>query len=80
MSMNKEWEEGRIEGARHIFVGHLYKRLDELPKDRPIAAMCSSGLRGSLAASILRNEGFDNVINVLGGMGGWKKAGLPVTV
>jgi hydroxyacylglutathione hydrolase len=76
--MQKEWDSGRIEGAQHIFVGHLYKRLDEVPRDRLVAVICSSGLRGSLGASILQNEGFDNAVNVLGGMSGWKKASLPV--
>jgi hydroxyacylglutathione hydrolase len=76
--MDKEWNEGRIKDSQHIMVGYLYKRLDEVPKDRAVAIMCSSGLRGSLGASILQNEGFENPVNVLGGIGGWKKAGYPI--
>jgi hydroxyacylglutathione hydrolase len=77
--MKKEWEESRIDGAKHIFVGYLNEHLDQVPSDRPVAVMCSSGLRGSLGASILQGHGYDNMINVLGGMGGWKKAGLPTS-
>jgi hydroxyacylglutathione hydrolase len=73
----KEWEAGRVEGSQHIFAGYLKERIDEVPRDRRIAVMCSSGLRGSLAAGMLQDNGFD-VINVLGGTGGWVKAGLPL--
>ena len=69
---------GADRGAVHIFAGYLAKRMDEVPRDRPVAVMCSSGLRGSLGASLLQNQGYDQMFNVLGGMGGWKKAGLPV--
>ncbi len=75
---NKEWVDGRVEGAVHIFAGYLPKRMSEVPRDRPVAVMCSSGLRGSLGASLLQNDGFDLMFNVLGGMNGWKNAGLPV--
>ena len=77
--MNKEWEAGHIDGAKHIFVGYLEEHLDEVPRDRPVAVMCSSGLRGSLGAGLLKKHGRRNVLNVLGGMGGWAKAGFPVT-
>lgn len=73
----KEWRAGRIEGSQHIFVGYLKDRLGEVSGDRRIALMCSSGLRGSLAAGILKDAGYD-VLNVLGGTEGWKKAGLPL--
>lgn len=74
--MEKEWREVRAEGAQHIFVGYLGGRLSEVPRGREIGILCSSGLRGSLAASILKNNGYEPV-NLLGGMGGWQKAGLP---
>ncbi len=73
----KEWNSGRIEGSQHVFVGYLKGRTDEVPRGRKVAVMCSSGLRGSLAAGMLHDHGFD-VLNVLGGTGGWAKAGLPL--
>lgn len=75
---DKEWVTGRVEGATHIFAGYLRKRIGEVPRDRPVAVMCSSGLRGSLGASVLQCEGYDQMLNVLGGMGGWNMAGLPM--
>jgi hydroxyacylglutathione hydrolase len=74
-----EWQAGHIDGAMHIHGGELKDRLDELPKDRPIAVVCGSGYRGSIAASLLRREGHAPVMNVLGGMTAWQSAHLPVT-
>lgn len=69
-----EWGEGHIEGALHIYVGHLEKRLNEIPVDQPIAVICSVGNRASLGASILRRRRRREVYIVLGGMLAWEKA------
>ncbi len=73
----REWSSGRIQGSQHIFAGYLSRRMDEVPRGRKVAVMCSSGLRGSLGAGLLQDAGLD-VINVLGGIGGWSAAGLPL--
>jgi hydroxyacylglutathione hydrolase len=73
-----EWGEGHIEDAVHIYVGHLEKRINEVPVDQPIAVICSVGNRGGLGASILRRGGRREVYNVLGGMLAWEKADYPV--
>ncbi len=73
-----EWEEGHIRGAKHIMAGELENRLTEIPKNKPILAFCSSGYRGSLAASVLQKHGFEGITNVLGGMTAWKNAGHPI--
>jgi len=71
-----EWEEVRVPGAKHVFVGELQSRLSEVPKVTKVACMCSAGFRGSMAAVMLRNLGYENVLNVLGGIGAWKAAGF----
>jgi hydroxyacylglutathione hydrolase len=73
-----EWNSGHIEGAQHIYVGHVAERLAEIPRDRPVAAMCSVGHRAGLAASILLRAGFPRVYNVLGSFTAWRHAGYPV--
>jgi hydroxyacylglutathione hydrolase len=73
-----EWEDGHIEGAMHIPLGHLKERLKEVPRNLPIAVVCKVGNRASLGASILRREGYKEVYNVLGSMTAWKKAMYPV--
>jgi hydroxyacylglutathione hydrolase len=74
-----EFASGHIPGAMHIPYGQLMDRLSELPRDRPIAAVCSGGKRSGLAASLLQREGFERVIHVgHGGVGTWQRLGHPV--
>ena len=73
-----EWDSGHVEGALHIYVGHVAERLAEIPSDRPLAVMCSVGHRGGLASSLLLRAGFLHVYNVLGGFTAWRHAGYPV--
>jgi hydroxyacylglutathione hydrolase len=73
-----EWkEDGYVEGATHIFFADLPEKADSLPKDKPIAVICSVGNRSSIACSILERQGFRNVSNVLGGMAAWTNLGYP---
>jgi hydroxyacylglutathione hydrolase len=72
-----EWQGGHVPRARHIPGGELIDRHDELPKDRPVAVYCGSGYRSSVAASLLKAEGRDEVYNVLGGFAAWRKRGFP---
>jgi len=74
-----EWESGHIEGALHIYVGHLEERLAEVPTDKAVAVICNVGHRAGLGASILLRAGFTKVCNVLGSMKAWVAAGYPVT-
>lgn len=73
-----EWEEGYIEGANHIYVGYLKERLNEVPKDKCIVVYCDTGNRASIATSILKMNGYENVVNVLGSIRAWKAAGYPL--
>lgn len=74
----EEWAAGHVEGAHHIMGGGLAARLDELePEGRPIATICASGYRSTVAASVLERAGFRDVLNVTGGMGAWERAELP---
>jgi hydroxyacylglutathione hydrolase len=72
-----EWKGGHIDGALHVHGGVLKDRYQEVPKDRPVAVICGTGYRGSIAASFLQSLGYTQVSNVLGGMSAWKAAGLP---
>ncbi len=66
-----EFEEGHIEGADNIFVGTLPDNLDKLDKSKQLVIHCQSGDRSSIAYSILRRNGFDDVKNYAGGMKEW---------
>lgn len=75
-----EFVEGHAPGATLIPLGQLQQRLSELrgAQDKPIALICRSGSRSSVAQTILEKAGFTRVVNVDGGMIAWAKAGLPV--
>ncbi len=75
-----EYAAGHVPGARHLMAGDLPDRLAELPRDRAIATICASGYRASVAASLLRQAGFQDVAWVEGGLPTWQAAGLPVEV
>ena len=72
-----EWTAGHAPGAKHLPLGELGARVDELPKDRPIVAVCRVGGRSNKAAEALVNAGYD-VVNLAGGMRAWDAAGQPV--
>jgi hydroxyacylglutathione hydrolase len=74
-----EFNSGHIKGSQSIYVGHLKDRLGEVPRGRLICVTCGWGGRGSIAASILQNEGY-SVANLLGGMNAWNAGRLPVEV
>jgi glyoxylase-like metal-dependent hydrolase (beta-lactamase superfamily II)/rhodanese-related sulfurtransferase len=70
-----ERENGQyIEGALHIPLAELAKRLDELPAEGPIVVHCAGGHRSSIAASLLRQRGRADVYDLLGGYGAWQTA------
>ena len=75
---DNEWQTGHVKGAYHIYVGQLEKRLSEVPRDKPIAVMCKTGHRASLAASILLRAGYKSIFNVLGSIVAWTASGFPV--
>ena len=75
---DEEWAEGHVPGARHIYVPHLEDRLGELDRGKAVATYCGTGFRASIAASLLKRNGFREVINVPGSWTAWKAAELPV--
>ena len=72
-----EWAAGHAPGAKHLPLGELGARVEELPKDRPIVAVCRVGGRSGKATEALVNAGYD-VVNLAGGMQAWNAAGQPV--
>jgi glyoxylase-like metal-dependent hydrolase (beta-lactamase superfamily II)/rhodanese-related sulfurtransferase len=73
-----EWREGHIEGALHVPLAELPARAGELPQDAPLAIICASGYRSSIASSVLERMGIRRVSNVVGGMTAWTAAKNPI--
>jgi hydroxyacylglutathione hydrolase len=57
-----------ISGSLHVFVGDLPRRLDEIPRDREVWAICASGHRSAMAASVLDREGIRTRLVTPGGV------------
>ena len=66
-----ELEQMRIEGATHIPLGAVRKRMGELDKSKPVVAFCKISLRGYEAGLILKEAGFADVKVMDGGILMW---------
>jgi glyoxylase-like metal-dependent hydrolase (beta-lactamase superfamily II)/rhodanese-related sulfurtransferase len=69
-----EFALGAIAGAHPIPVGQLRGRLGELDRRAPTVVYCAGGYRSSVAASVLREAGFTDVSDIIGGYGAWADA------
>ena len=61
----------RIENTIHIPMGEIPSRLGELPADTPLVVLCHHGMRSLRVVNFLRGNGFDNAINLEGGIDAW---------
>ncbi|MFI7687879.1 rhodanese-like domain-containing protein [Nonomuraea sp. NPDC049655] len=71
---------GFIDAALHMPLSELPARSGELPADRPVVLHCAGGHRSSVAASLLRHRGFQDVSDVLGGYAAWALSAEPAGV
>ncbi len=64
-----------IPGSTHIPLDEIPKSLKNIPTDQNIYLICQSGNRSSKACQILQSAGWQNIINVEGGIRDYQKAG-----
>ena len=71
---------GHIVSARSIPSDELDAKLSTLNqyKSKPVIAVCDSGISSTRAVNTLRQQGFESVYGLKGGMAAWSQAGLPV--
>jgi glyoxylase-like metal-dependent hydrolase (beta-lactamase superfamily II)/rhodanese-related sulfurtransferase len=62
---------GSIPGSINIPLAQLPRRIEEIPRDRPVVVHCAGGYRSSVAASLLRQQGWTDVSDLLGGYSAW---------
>lgn len=78
--------DGMIPSAFHATRGMLEFWIDpESPYHKPVFAedkrfifYCAGGLRSALATKTAKDMGLKNIAHIEGGLGEWKKAGLPI--
>ena len=73
-----EFAGSRVAEARSLPLSELEKRHTELDHSKPIYVMCRTGRRSAEAQKRLAQLGFQNVINVSGGIEEWRKNRLPL--
>jgi rhodanese-related sulfurtransferase len=75
LDVREEWELGlaQVDTALHIPMGRVPERLDELERDREIVVMCRSGGRSAQVAHYLKQQGFQRVWNLAGGIIAWSE-------
>jgi phage shock protein E len=74
----EEYAQGHIPGVVPIPLDQVPNRLAEIPKDKTVIVTCRSGNRSGQAAELLRQKGYTNIHNMLGGITAWEQAGYPV--
>jgi adenylyltransferase/sulfurtransferase len=66
-----EYKIASIPGSKLVPLGEVPKRLEEFDKDADIVIHCKSGMRSAKACGILKQNGFQHVRNVAGGILAW---------
>jgi rhodanese-related sulfurtransferase len=74
-----EWEAGHIEPSLNIPLNHLIERIVEVPHHRKLIVLCHGGYRSSIAASLLQQRNYTDLVELAGGMAGWEAAKLPLS-
>ncbi|MFH5184774.1 rhodanese-like domain-containing protein [Paenibacillus sp. TAB 01] len=63
-----EWNYYHLDEATLIPMNTIPARMSELPDDKTVYIVCAHGVRSANVCYYLRQQGFDNVVNVEGGM------------
>ena len=75
LDVRQDWETRlcRLENAVHIPIEEIELRADELNAADEIVVYCHQGVRSAAVADYLRQRGFKNVKNLLGGLDYWAR-------
>ena len=74
-----EFARVRVPGSVLLPMSEFVARCHELPADRPLLMLCQSGQRSATATAYMLRQGYEQVVNVGGGIIAWYQAGLPVS-
>lgn len=74
-----EFQSEHLVGAINTPLGSLNEFLSEFPKNKPFVLHCAGGYRSMIAASILKQRGWDNLVDVRGGFAALKNTRVPKT-
>ncbi|UUZ79487.1 rhodanese-like domain-containing protein [Paenibacillus sp. P26] len=63
-----EWDYYHLDELELLPMNTIPSRLEESPRDRPIYVVCAHGVRSAHVCAYLKHHGFEEVVNVEGGM------------
>ncbi len=69
----------KLDGLQHLSLGQINLKLDKIDTQKTYYIHCAGGYRSVIAASILKANGFHNVIDIAGGFSAIKKTDLNLT-
>ncbi len=77
---DSDFKRGHVINAMNMPMGQIEKRVNEITKykNKPVIAVCETGMRSQRACKALQKHGFENLHSLGGGMGAWGKANMPV--
>lgn len=58
-----EYQQGHLKGSVNIPLDQLSGKHSKIKKDKPVIAVCASGMRSASAKSLLKSKGFGQVYN-----------------
>ena len=68
---DEEVADGMIPGAIHLPMGEIPGRIDEIPREGEVIFICRSGNRSGKVCEYLQMMGYENQVNLTGGMLAW---------
>ena len=74
----QEFSQAKLKGSVLIPINEIERRVNEVPKNRPILVLCAVGSRSNLVAGFLANKGYGEVYNLTDGLVGWYRNGYPL--
>ena len=74
----EEYRQAHLRGSVLIPLGELGKRVQEIPRNRPLLVYCAVGARSVSAAGYLATRGFPDIYQMSDGLVGWYKNGFPI--
>jgi rhodanese-related sulfurtransferase len=75
IDVREDWEvaQGMLANAIHIPMDNIPDAVDQISREKPVVVMCHTGRRSEQVALWMDTEGFDNVLNLVGGIDQWSR-------
>jgi glyoxylase-like metal-dependent hydrolase (beta-lactamase superfamily II)/rhodanese-related sulfurtransferase len=69
----------KMEGLQHFALDYINHQMDQIDVNKTYYIHCAGGYRSVIAASILKSQGFHNIIDIAGGFGALKKTDISMS-